>query len=203
MMTTQYPRVHRVNRPLEVGETLLVPVVYSIRKEIFPSGHRVDVPEGGPVLWPPHRDRADGQPDPHYHLDRRFLPHPGGYVIAGGIYCPSPASMSLRHAVLGQQLRWVPMYVFRSQVPEEERTPVAMIENAIKEVKCNALVNGKCPHRGFNMAQVLPDAHGVKTCPMHGMRFCARTGRGLPYRRGEAEGAVPRGYSEEDMWLNG
>ena len=34
-----------------------------------------------------------------------------------------------------------------------------------------------CPHRGADLAGIEPDAHGVVTCPLHGLRWCARTGR--------------------------
>lgn len=54
-------RIHRVMRPIEPGETFLVPHV-----------------DGVPVLWPPHRDPHTGQPDPHFHGDPRF----GGIAMA-------------------------------------------------------------------------------------------------------------------------
>lgn len=60
-------RVHRVNRPLEVGETFLVPFVGNT-----------------PVLWPPHSDIHDGQPYRHYHGDSRFNERSGGSRIVGG-----------------------------------------------------------------------------------------------------------------------
>jgi hypothetical protein len=95
------------------------------------------------------------------------------------------------------------MMVFRTEIRRDSRTPVHMIQGAIKEVPCNALRNGKCPHRGFNMAQVLPDEYGVKTCPMHGMRFWADTGKGIPYPKRGVEGEPPPNMTEEKLWLRG
>lgn len=37
-----------------------------------------------------------------------------------------------------------------------------------------------CPHRQYPLGQVEPDESGVITCPLHGLRIDARTGRCLP-----------------------
>ena len=60
-------------------------------------------------------------------------------------------------------------------------TPVDMIHGAIRALPERCVRQGRCPHKGFNLNQV-PVVHGVRICPLHGMRFCARTGKGVPYR---------------------
>ena len=40
------------------------------------------------------------------------------------------------------------------------------------------LIDGHiCPHQGTDLAGIVPDHAGVVTCPLHGLRWCARTGR--------------------------
>ena len=33
------------------------------------------------------------------------------------------------------------------------------------------------PHQGTDLTGIVPDDDGVVTCPLHGLRWCARTGR--------------------------
>lgn len=33
-----------------------------------------------------------------------------------------------------------------------------------------------CPHRNYPLGNVRPDADGILTCPLHGLRICSRTG---------------------------
>ena len=37
--------------------------------------------------------------------------------------------------------------------------------------------NHICPHQGTDLAGIVPDDDGVVTCPLHGLRWCVRTGR--------------------------
>lgn len=150
-------RVHKINRPLEPGEIVIAPVV-----------------DGQVVLWPPHRDPDTGQNELHFHADVRFGPVSIGRPIG--------------------KARWesrVVLAEFRIEVLEDPNfdcgrvhraiggTPISVIAPAIKSR--NISQKGLCPHRGFNMAQA-PELEGVKVCPMHSMRFVAKTGRSLPYR---------------------
>lgn len=168
------PRVHRINRPLVVGEEVMVPCIVG-------NGEIV------PVLWPPHRDELDRQPERHFHVDHRFR--------------AERSVLGLR-PVLGEHtsLKWHRMRVLSSN-PNGDATPVGFIHNAIAALPCNAMLKGKCPHKDFNLAQVEADANGVITCPMHGMRFSKFTGKGIPIRRSEME--QKPAYSEEELWLRG
>ena len=38
----------------------------------------------------------------------------------------------------------------------------------------------RCPHRGVPLAHIAPDAEGIVECPLHGLRWCARTGTHVP-----------------------
>jgi len=179
MSTKDIQRVHRINRPLVAGETVSVPCV-------------VDRGTTYPVLWPAHRDTEDGQPDLHYHLDDRFIED---------VMIP----MALRLSVQRGGVTWRPMVVLRSQLATLFQTSIHLISNAINGIPCNRIVNGRCPHKGFNLAQV-EAVNGVITCPMHGMRFNSYTGKGLPYRRAEQEGSPAyrkEEFTEEELWLRG
>ena len=40
------------------------------------------------------------------------------------------------------------------------------------------LIDGHiCPHQGTDLTGIVPDDAGVVTCPLHGLRWCARTSR--------------------------
>lgn len=166
-------RVHKVHRPLMKGEILLVP-------------HYIGL--GGvatPVLWPPHRDEHDGQLETHYHNDERFQVDPT-------IKRLFPTDHS--------RIEWRPAAVVRSQPTYKTRTSVEYIEKGIKHLKCNALIKGRCPHKGFNMDQIILNEHGIKVCPMHGMRF-GFSGKGVPYRQGELESSDPKWDGERTNTL--
>ena len=153
-------KVHRINRPLVPGEVVLAPVV-----------------KGVVVLWPPHNDVHDGQVERHYHPDPRFSEN----------YSLHTRFEKARHT-------WLPCVVLRQfEFRHSQRTnalglleydgatPVDMIHGAIRALPERCVRQGRCPHKGFNLNQV-PVVHGVHICPLHGMRFCARTGKGVPYR---------------------
>lgn len=176
MNAKKITRVHRIHRPLIVGETVLVP------HYVGSGGHAT------PVLWPPHKDVHDGQPSPHYHNDERFQEEP---------------TFSRWFPVDHARIEWRPTKVVRSQCTDKTRTRLDFIDNAIKHVKCNALIKGRCPHKGFNMDQVELNEHGLKVCPMHGMRF-DKAGKGVPYLPGQAEGDAPVDPRvEEKQWRDG
>jgi hypothetical protein len=40
-----------------------------------------------------------------------------------------------------------------------------------------------CPHRNYPLGNAKPDADGILTCPLHGLRICARTGLVEPGRK--------------------
>ena len=134
--------------------------------------------DGLPVLWPPHTDVHDGQQERHFHVDTRF--------------CDIAHPARPRGAV-----KWVPMKVKRTDCNTGSATDVSLITNAIRSKPCKAMINGKCPHKGFNLAQVRPNGDGFIVCPMHGMRFHPQSGKGVPYRMAKDD------YSEEELWRMG
>lgn len=164
-------KVHRIDRPLIPGETVLVPVVHGV-----------------PCLWPPHKDAADGQPEWHWHPDVRFCDPAGGSARLTGHHTWEPRQVQRSFEII-EQARWHQVHHVRGG------TPVQYIATAIQTMPCKNITNGRCPHRGFNMHQA-PTMGGVKVCPLHGMRFRADNGRGLPYRTGTGA------FDEEAMLRN-
>lgn len=142
-----------------------------------------------PVIGTLHRDAKFFDFDiDHYHIDLRFLRKrewPGhGYRrhrhtnVAGrplsitpscnadGL--PPPRLIKRRCAVARFE-----MAEFRELTSKGQVALAAAFPEAIK---------GKhgwiCPHQNFDMRNVTP-VDGAITCPMHGLRFCARTGKCL------------------------
>jgi nitrite reductase (NADH) small subunit len=69
-----------------------------------------------------------------------------------------------------------------AQVPPGEARGFQLDENRLVVV-CNVAgthhaMGGNCPHRGASMAQGTLEGH-VLTCPWHGWRFDAATGKGV------------------------
>ena len=40
-----------------------------------------------------------------------------------------------------------------------------------------SLIDGLCPHQGTDLTAIPPDQNGVITCPLHGLQWCAQTGK--------------------------
>lgn len=160
-------KIEDVKRPVKIGELYRVLCFvyekpYCLEDDIYRFNKR-------PLIYPvfnlPHADAENGQDEVHYHLDYRFVNfshrkyNMGNNVIRlteQDIY-PHYKKQSLERFVLP---------VIREDFGFV--TPTKLINKAPLNHKC--LVNGKCPHKGFDMSQV-PFVNGVQTCPLHGLQF--------------------------------
>ena len=153
---TMIPKVHTINRPIKVGEVVLVPIV-----------------NGTPCLWPPHTDVEDGQPHTHWHADPRFTDRAWDRPTGKHTWEPRVAVAEFgHHTEHGVEHTHV------------GATNVDFIKRALLKIpRASKRITkaGRCPHRGFNLLQVKPH-NGKVICPMHSMRFHACTGQGIPYR---------------------
>ena len=145
-------RIHKINRPLEIGEVVIAPTVQDVV-----------------VIWPPHDDKECGQPEKHYHVDPRF------------------GETTTKRITKTDRGQWIPRTVTSEfvihkfdTVGEATGTRVDFIVKAIRPR--NKMINGKCPHKGFNLMQVKP-INGVIHCPLHSMRFWSFSGNGMPHRK--------------------
>lgn len=158
------------------------------------------------VLWWPVMGRMHDDVDhfdfhhKHYHIDLRFV---GNRHLAQagqdwGIDDPKQAklaclSTSPLHGRHGQgglnhlaKPVLMPFRMMRDHQPwmYHDRPRMQDFQDALSGQKCRHSKAGwVCPHRGYPLGQVTPDANGVVTCPLHGLRINAQTGMVLAAHR--------------------
>lgn len=166
-------RVDRLTSPPVIGQFYLVP---TIRYEWF---NKV---RPWPVMGAIHND-ADRfpLPDEHYHLDPRFIP-------AWGLYRRPFATPLIQHYERGP----MPSIEFRAVrcrrampvYPHHDQKIIIGIQRDYAEQQCASGKGGWiCPHRKFSLGSIEP-IDGVITCPLHGMKIDAATGRAMPHPKG-------------------
>lgn len=171
-------RVDRLTSPPVVGQFYLVPTIFYewfnpwLYKVTTGGGHKV---RHWPVMGAIHND-ADRfpLPDEHYHLDPRFIP-------AWGLKMRPFATPLIQHYERGP----MPSIEFRSVrchrtmpiYPHHDQKQIIGIQQDFAEQQC---AHGKggwiCPHRKFSLGSIEP-VDGVITCPLHGMKIDAASGR--------------------------
>ena len=157
-----------------------------------------------PILGPVHSDPEHiGADFQHIHIDFRFLnaeirqsldrhllnspddffhhrvySTPISYVTPRGY--EEPVDLDEVHLLHIDPESWISLRPRKYQGPY----PVYPYENAhwlqdLSEAYAErTLIDGHiCPHRGTNLTGILPDDDGVVTCPLHGLRWCTRTGQ--------------------------
>lgn len=171
-------RVEDIKRPLLKGEKVLVPCLVK-RESVLKDEDELwlDLTNSVtktkmyvlPIINHPHNDMENGQPETHYHLDYRFLKHNNDSDF------PTIKNKHSLH-VFGSEIRpkqdFGSLEYFLLAVINEEFkgiTPVKMIGKS--KLKHNCIHKGKCPHRGYDLSQVKADRNGIKTCPLHGLKF--------------------------------
>ncbi len=184
--------------PPVVGQWYSVPTV----RYIYADQHRA---RDWPVLLPLHSD-ADRFPFvwEHYHVDIRFLAADLWSRMAyyndqfGGAGDVDRDAMEYAQRMPVARLDWVgrpwvgvlvkhPPIVWRRRKCARSAIPYTMTEHPlIKRVQqdfagtqCKAARAGwVCPHQGFPLGSV-QEVGGVLTCPLHGLRVDAASGRVL------------------------
>jgi hypothetical protein len=171
-------KVEEVKRPLLKGEKFLVPCLIKKNVEIMDEQeiwmdlttkkHKTTL-HILPVINHPHSDMENGQKEIHYHLDYRFIKHKNDREF------PTIKNTHSSH-IFGSEIRpkkdFGDLTYFLLPVINEDFkgiTPVSFIKKSKLKHKC--IHKGKCPHRGYDLSQVTPDKNGVKTCPLHGLKF--------------------------------
>lgn len=186
-------RVTDLNAPPVVGSYYLVPTVtYLYDGKVLPW----------PVYPSLHEDAEHlNFPWPHYHFDARFMTHrmmtffreSWGRTEAENLHAKvlqrnkSGTWSSVRPLV--QQaaedtvphppIVWRRMQCKRATpaYPFAGRKPLLTIQAAHAGQQCRKNPAGwVCPHRNYPLGSHLPDADGVITCPLHGLRIRAADG---------------------------
>lgn len=180
------PVAEDLSHPPEVGKRYLVRVVRVAGQTWFARiGTWVSV--YGSVHSDPEIGR--GASYPHYHLFIPFLPektvriaklherdsfyllNPGASLFAQPLYPKGDVGRSNwfdaeRMAILKCKRAWPEFPTFRLPGAAKD-----LARYAVPLRDC-----WRCPHRGFNLRLVSPDANGVITCPGHGLRWHAASG---------------------------
>lgn len=139
-----------------------------------------------PVMGLKHEDAEHlNFPYEHYHFDWRFMPD---FAFR---QCASHDDVQ---RIFGRVLHYIdralsaPRYRLRKC---RRQMPVCTIfTTAVNGVALHRAWAGRdaihsprgliCPHRGTALGSIAPSADGTITCPLHGLKFCATTGRSIP-----------------------
>ena|ERR1700679_524429 len=174
----------RVDQMQEVplpGRFYLVPTI----NELW-HGHRSD----WPVIGPLHKDiEFFNFTDEHYHIDGRFL-NARQRKIAGSQVRPTVAE-EIQAAPLHHEWRkpdsilpkpiLKKLKCWKSDIPYGHHDK-KQVQDIQKHYAGQSCANGKsgwiCPHRKASLGSIAP-VNGVITCPLHGMRIDAETGKVL------------------------
>jgi hypothetical protein len=177
-------KVESIKRPLKRGELFLVPCITSTEKKY--GDVYFDKIYITPVFNLPHNDKQNRQEEIHYHVDYRFVKYE---------FHLSKTEMR-KHSSQVKFMFPFPIRKHRTYFFVESARPVLYPDGSNKleyiilpvinemfvgiteprlvdtdKIKHKCLIRNKCPHRGFDMAQVEPNSKGVRTCPLHGLRF--------------------------------
>ena len=109
-----------------------------------------------PIYNHPHSDKENGQNEIHYHIDSRYVKNTNIYDLR--ITLPLNQNQTLEYRML-------------KKIHKKEKfiTPVSLIKNSKLKHKC--IHKGKCPHRGYDLSNEIPNKNGIITCPLHGLQF--------------------------------
>lgn len=114
-----------------------------------------------PLIDHLHTDKENGQFEPHYHADTRYRRSDTSGLVR--IY---PHELGIYEFIAYRDVE---------KISEEwgAKTPTSFISKSKLKHKC--IHKGKCPHRGFDLTNVKPDENGEIVCPLHSLRFDAKT----------------------------
>ena len=157
-----------------------------------------------PILGPVHSDpehiRAEFQ---HVHVDYRFLNteireylsrlvrkfpddllHKRIYSTPISFVTPhdyeKPVALDEIHRLEIDPASWMSVRPrkYQGPYPPYPYENVSWLHGLSEAYADRTLINGHiCPHRGAELTGIVPDEDGVVTCPLHGLRWCLRTGR--------------------------
>lgn len=149
-----YSNIQKIDELKEapnVGTYYLVPVYKALIR-----GNLYKVP----LINCLHTDKENGQFEPHYHVDTRFLRKIKEWFFKR-VY---------PHEYSDFKIEYIYLKCYHKEV-SNITSPTLISKSKIKH-KC--IHKGKCPHRGMDLSQVVP-INGVIRCPLHGLEFDEQT----------------------------
>lgn len=184
-------KIDDLKEPPVVGQEYLVPCIIKGRDKyqdpnpdwiVGPTGelkleetYRTSPLVIYPIINHLHHDKENGQNYYHYHIDYRFIELKG----LGGAYHPIPKQKGRNH-VYAPSVRYnlldaddkdykITYHAFKC-LRQQQYATAGFVQLSKIEGDCHAH-NNKCPHKGYDLSQVVPDQDGVVTCPLHGLQF--------------------------------
>lgn len=179
--SARVPLLSELREPPVVGRYYMVPVID------FPYYNRVDA---WPTIGPLHHDRGDliGFHPLHFHVDVRFLTgRQAQHLRRRGYY--ESVEMVVTNTPLNRTDLEVPrkprLERRRCRVSSWQWTPpgpapwIPKFDARYGKIAEPIRIKGDrllCPHRKADLSSFPPDADGIVTCPLHGLRVrCAQT----------------------------
>lgn len=180
-------RIDELKSPPIVGQYYLVPTVM-----YFWNGKT----RAWPVTGPKHTDVEHlNFRHPHYHVDGRFITElqgEGGAQTADENVGRNPLcrfNAATREKIDAKRgIEPHPPVVWRRRKcrreiayayganPTIQKLRQAFADKPLARTDCGRV----CPHKGAPVDSLKPDAHGIITCPLHGLRFDFETGAPRP-----------------------
>ena len=174
-------RIDELTAPPIVGQRYLVPTVR------YPWFGKVDA---WPVMGPKHNDiehfRFERQ---HYHVDLRFLTDAQIRRVEKAAYYKSIEMCAAGNPLASHGLEHSEDPVLRRLVCRRidhsfpmraaaKNTPHRALAKAYAGHRCARNAAGLliCPHKGFALDSLVPDADGRVVCPLHGLVIDVRAG---------------------------
>lgn len=165
-------RIDELTAPPVVGQRYLVPTV------LYPWH---GVRKAWPVMGPRHEDGEHiGFHYEHYHVDIRFVSRSDAERVGGAVLdlgeIAARAPLSTRDEPEHPSPVWRPRLCHRAgnDYPYGEHRTLGFIPKlraAYAGRRCGKNAAGLlvCPHKGFVLNSLQPDANGRVVCPLHGL----------------------------------
>jgi hypothetical protein len=173
------PIVTDLKEPPEPGRHYLVPAVFYVYGRISRR------PGWYPVIGPKHDDAEHlNFKWPHYHLDRRFMSNrqmkraagdwrSGSDVVAIGPIMEPISGLNDWGSMPTPTLRQMKCHRSEIGFPATPRGHgvFSRFHETFLGKKCPRDAEGHliCPHKGARLSSLVPNEHGVITCPLHGL----------------------------------
>lgn len=109
-----------------------------------------------PIYDLPHNDRESGQYATHYHTDTRFI---SGKHLKSGLI-PIRVHDNVQLKVYNRR------YYRHNELKSTDNKFIkdnTLNWNNVKEMKC--------PHKGYDLSNLIPDCNNIVTCPLHGLKI--------------------------------
>lgn len=125
-----------------------------------------------PVYDHIHDDAENGQNYPHYHVDFRFVSRKHyGFNTSPKNWPPMRVNLDRSDMMQFIGIR----YRYRRFHRHEHEGTTGTVLIGMSKLDWSKVEEMKCPHRGYDLTNLIPDCNGVVTCPLHGIKVKLKT----------------------------